>query len=300
MKLFMNPPPTGFVSIIGAGPGDPGLITVKGLDRLRQAEVVFTDRLVAPQLLDQADPLAQVIDVGKSPTRHGFPQERINALLIEKARQGKRVARLKGGDPFVFGRGGEECQALAGAGIPYEVIPGVSSATAVPAYAGIPVTQRGFSSAFTVVAGHTCGPEAGLDWAALSSSGTLVFLMGVAHLAAIRASLLAHGMPAHTPVAVIECGTTAEQVVIIGSLADIHEKASAAHPPATIVIGDVVRLSSQIAWFEQSQAARPFPSRVVDPARTVPSMLHPLSQVVPPIKTVCTCRPFLLPEDKSI
>src|SRR6266542_2533113 len=151
--------PNGFVSIIGAGPGDPELITVKGLDRLRRADVVLYDRLVAPQLLDEINPLAEAIDVGKAPAKQRFAQSEINTLLIEKAREGKRVARLKGGDPFVFGRGGEECLALTEAGISYEVIPGVSSAIAVPAYAGIPVTHRGITTSFTVIAGHTGGFE---------------------------------------------------------------------------------------------------------------------------------------------
>jgi len=244
----------GFVSIIGAGPGDPELITVKGLDRLRRADVVLYDRLVAPQLLDEIQPLAEAIDVGKAPTRHRFPQEQINALLVEKARQGWRVARLKGGDPFVFGRGGEECQALAEAGIPYEVIPGVSSAIAVPAYAGIPVTQRGVSTAFTVIAGHTVSPEADIDWASIPKFGTLVFLMGVAHLPEIRTRLLANGRSAQTPVAVIEQGTTVNQVVVVGDLENILEKTQDICPPATIVIGDVVRMRQQIDWFETQQA----------------------------------------------
>jgi uroporphyrin-III C-methyltransferase len=250
LKTISNLPANGFVSLIGAGPGDPGLITVKGLDRLRRAEVVLFDRLVAPQLLDEIDPAAETIDVGKAPTRHRFPQHEINALLIEKARQNKHVARLKGGDPFVFGRGGEECQALAEAGISFEVIPGVSSAIAVPAYAGIPLTQRGVSGSFTVIAGHTGVPDEEFDWEALPLGGTLVFLMGVSHLPAIRARLLAHGLPASTPVAVIERGTTADQVVIEGSLENILERTQGVCPPATIVIGEVVRLRQQIAWFE--------------------------------------------------
>lgn len=250
MKTFETLPASGFVSIIGAGPGDPGLITVKGLDRLRRAEVVLYDRLVAPQLLDEIHPQAETIDVGKAPAKHRFPQEQINILLIEKARQGKLVARLKGGDPFVFGRGGEECQALAEAGIPYEVIPGVSSAIAVPAYAGIPVTQRGVSTSFSVVAGHTLGPESVIDWDFVAKSGTLIFLMGVAHLPEIRARLLTQGLSIHTPVAVIEKGSTPEQVVVEGTLEDILEKAQGICPPATIVIGEVVRLRQEIAWFE--------------------------------------------------
>lgn len=249
----MTTPTFGFVSIVGAGPGDPELITVKGLNRLRQADVVLYDRLVAPALLDEINPQAEAIDVGKAPTRHRFPQDEINALLVEKARQGLRVARLKGGDPFVFGRGGEECKILAKEGIPFEVIPGVTSAIAAPAYAGIPVTQRGITTSFTVIAGHTCGPESGLDWAVLPRLGTLVFLMGVTHLPEIRSRLLANGMAASTPVAVIEQGATNQQVVVEGTLEDILEKTGQVRPPATIIIGEVVRMRQEIAWFETQQ-----------------------------------------------
>ena len=254
----MRPEPAmtskGFVSLIGAGPGDPGLITVKGLDRLRRAGVVLYDRLVAPQLLDEIDPAAEAIDVGKAPARHRFSQDAINALLVEKAGLGRRVARLKGGDPFVFGRGGEECRALAEAGISYEVIPGVSSAVAVPAYAGIPVTQRGITSSFTVIAGHNDDALGELDLNVLPS-GTLVFLMGISHLPAIRARLLAHGLPASTPVAVIERGTTGQQVVVDGNLDNILERARGIRPPAVIVVGEVVRLRRRLAWFEELGAA---------------------------------------------
>jgi len=258
MKPFGILPSKGFVSIIGAGPGDPELITVKGLDRLRRADVVLYDRLVAPQLLEEINARSEAIDVGKAPAKQRFPQSEINALLVEKAQQGKHVARLKGGDPFVFGRGGEECQALAEAGIAYEVIPGVSSAIAAPAYAGIPVTQRGITTAFTVIAGHTVEPESGLDWAAIPKSGTLVFLMGVAHLPEIQSHLLAHGMTGDTPVAVIQSGTTSEQIVVVGTLENILEEARDILPPATIVIGEVVNLRQQIAWFNEHQKTIPF------------------------------------------
>src|SRR5215211_6585851 len=176
------PWPHGIVYIVGGGPGDPDLITVKGLDCLRRADAVLYDRLVAPELLDEAPAHAELIDVGKEPKRHRRSQTEINSLLMEKAREGKVVVRLKGGDPFVFGRGGEECQALAEAGIHYEVIPGVSSAIAVPAYASIPVTQRGVTTSFTVVAGHTGGSVSTIDWESISRIGTIVFLMGVEHL----------------------------------------------------------------------------------------------------------------------
>lgn len=239
----------GMVYIVGGGPGDPGLITVKGLDCLRRADVVLYDRLVAQQLLLEVTAHAEMIDVGKEPKRHRRSQEEINALLIAKARAGKIVVRLKGGDPFVFGRGGEECQALAEAGIRYEVVPGVSSAIAVPAYAGIPVTQRGVTTAFTVVAGHTGGSDSTVDWDAISRIGTIVFLMGVEHLAEIAAQLTTYGRPATTPAALIQEGTTPNQFIVAGTLADIVEKAQGVRPPAVLIVGEVVRLHEQLTWF---------------------------------------------------
>jgi uroporphyrinogen III methyltransferase/synthase len=239
----------GIVYIVGGGPGDPGLITVKGLECLRRADVVLYDRLVAQELLTEAPTYAEVIDVGKEPGRHRRSQAEINALLIEKARDGKMVVRLKGGDPFVFGRGGEECQALAEAGIRYEVIPGVSSAIAVPAYAGIPVTQRGVTTTFTVVAGHMGGANSDIDWDAVSRMGTIVFLMGVEHLPEIVDRLIAHGRGVDTPVALIREGTTQNQLVITGRLEDIVEKTRGIYPPAVLVVGEVVRLHEQLDWF---------------------------------------------------
>jgi uroporphyrin-III C-methyltransferase len=239
----------GIVYIVGGGPGDPGLITVKGLECLRRADVVLYDRLAPSELLDETPLHAELIDVGKEPKRHRRSQGEINDLLIEKAREGKTVVRLKGGDPFVFGRGGEECQALAEAGIPYEVVPGVSSAIAVPAYAGIPVTQRGVTTAFTVVAGHTVGSDSDIDWDAVSRIGTIIFLMGVEHLPQIVNQLLVHGRAGDTPAALIEQGTTPGQIVVTGKLENILEKSEDIHPPATLVVGEVVRLREQINWF---------------------------------------------------
>lgn len=240
---------TGTVYIVGGGPGDPGLITVKGLECLRRADVVLYDRLVAQELLTEVSVHAELIDVGKEPKRHRRSQDEINSLLIEKAREGKMVVRLKGGDPFVFGRGGEECQALAEAGIRYEVVPGVSSAIAVPAYAGIPVTQRGVTTAFTVVAGHTGSSDSSIDWEAISRIGTIVFLMGVEHLPEIVPQLIAHGRGADTPAALIQEGTTLNQSVVTGTLANIVEKGREIRPPAVLVVGEVVRLHEQLAWF---------------------------------------------------
>jgi uroporphyrinogen III methyltransferase / synthase len=239
----------GIIYIVGGGPGDPGLITVKGLDCLRRADVVLYDRLAAPELLKEVPVHAELIDVGKEPKRHRRSQDEINTLLIEKAREGKIVVRLKGGDPFVFGRGGEECQALAEVGIRYEVIPGVSSAIAVPAYAGIPVTQRGVTTAFTVVAGHTGSAESDIDWNSISRSGTIVFLMGVEHLPEIVAQLVANGRSSDTPAALIQEGTTPNQFVLTGTLEDIVGEAKGIRPPAVLVVGEVVRLREQIDWF---------------------------------------------------
>jgi uroporphyrinogen III methyltransferase/synthase len=245
----------GFVYLVGGGPGDPGLITVKGLECLRHADVVLYDRLIPQELLSEASPDAELIDVGKEPKRHRRSQEEINSLLIEKASEGKVVVRLKGGDPFVFGRGGEECLALAEAGIPYEVVPGVSSSIAVPAYAGIPVTQRGVTTAFTVVAGHTGGSDSTIDWGAVSKIGTVIFLMGVEHLPEIVENLVAHGRAADTPVALIQEGTTPNQRVVTGILIDIVERSHDVRPPAVFVVGEVVRMHEKLDWFvHQGQA----------------------------------------------
>ncbi|MEZ4664947.1 MAG: uroporphyrinogen-III C-methyltransferase [Caldilineaceae bacterium] len=238
----------GTVTIVGAGPGDPDLMTVGGLRALQQADLVLYDRLVNAALLEEA-PFAEQVYVGKAPGHHAYTQAEINRALIEGAQQGKRVVRLKGGDPFVFGRGGEECQALALAGIPFKVIPGISSALAGPAYAGIPVTHRHVATSFTVVTGHTAGAD-GIDWDALPRRGTLVILMGVAHLPQIAAQLVAHGRAAHTPAAVIHHATTDAQQMVTGTLADIAERAHHLPAPAVIVVGEVVRLAAEIGWFE--------------------------------------------------
>ena len=248
---------TGMVSLVGAGPGDPELITVKGLRRLERADVVVYDRLAPRQLLEAAPSKARRIDVGKTPGDPRWPQSRIETLLIAEARRGRRVVRLKGGDPFVFGRGGEECRALVAAGIPYEVVPGVTSAVAAPAYAGIPVTHRSYTSAFAVVTGHTCGENSdNLDWDALSRVGTLIVLMGLARLESIVSTLRAHGRPADTPVAVVSRATRADQQVTRGSLGDIVRKARGLRSPATIVVGRVAQLAESLTWFETEGSTR--------------------------------------------
>jgi uroporphyrin-III C-methyltransferase len=248
----------GKVFLVGAGPGDPELITLKGLRCLRKADVVVFDRLICPDLLDEAPPQAQRVFVGKEPGHHSTKQEEINALLIKHALQDQLVVRLKGGDPFVFGRGGEEALALAYAGIPFEIVPGVSSAIAVPAYAGIPVTHRDLASSVTIVTGHGRSTSASSDvnWEALASlGGTLVILMGVETLSDITRRLLEGGLPSDTPAAVIQQGTVSEQRVVRDTVVEIAKCARKANikSPAVIVIGAVVALSDPLAWFELSE-----------------------------------------------
>ncbi len=251
----------GRVFLVGAGPGDPGLMTVRGLEVLRRAEVVVYDRLVNPVLLDEAPASAARLFAGKHAGAHCLPQARINALLIEEARAGRLVVRLKGGDPFVFGRGGEEALALARAGIPFEVVPGVSAAVAVPAYAGIPVTHRGLGSSLAIVTGHEDPDKDGsaVNWARLATAvDTIVLLMGAKSLPRIVAELVAHGRPPATPVAVIRWGTTEAQATVVGTLADIVARAAMARlePPVSVVIGDVVGLRERLRWFEAGQERR--------------------------------------------
>ncbi|MGB8990813.1 MAG: uroporphyrinogen-III C-methyltransferase [Desulfobaccales bacterium] len=243
------------VYLVGAGPGDPGLITVKGLEVLRRAQVVVYDQLASPELLQEAPAGAELIYVGKKAGAHALPQEGINELLVAKARAGLTVVRLKGGDPFVFGRGGEEAEELAAAGIPFEVVPGVTSAVAVPAYAGIPVTHRRYTTLVTFITGHEDpGKEAStIPWAALGQNpGTLVFLMGVKNLAENCRRLVAAGRAPETPAAVIQSGTTTSQRTVAGTLADIAPKAIAAdiRPPAVLVVGGVVELAETLQWWE--------------------------------------------------
>jgi uroporphyrinogen III methyltransferase/synthase len=250
----------GAVFLVGAGPGDPGLLTVRGLELLKSADVVVYDRLVNPSLLEHAPARAPRVYAGKRTGGHGWSQERITALLVAEARAGRRVVRLKGGDPFVFGRGGEEAEALAAAGVPFEVVPGVTAAVAVPAYAGIPLTHREVSSSFAVVTGHeACGRSgARVDWARLATAvDTLVVLMGLTGLPEIVTRLLAHGRPAATPVALIRWGTTSAQETLTGTLADIVARARAAalEPPVVAVIGDVVALREGLRWFDADSAA---------------------------------------------
>lgn len=245
----------GKVYLVGAGPGDPKLITLRGLECIRMCDVIVYDRLASPRLLSHLKPGAERIYVGKLPDRHTMKQEEINRILIEQALRGKIVTRLKGGDPTVFGRGGEEAEALRREGIEFEIVPGVTSAIAVPAYAGIPVTHRDLASSVSIITGHE-NPEK-LDelirWDRVTNAaGTLVFLMGVARIGHIARQLIRHGRPPDTKVALIRWGTTADQRTLVGTLADIGEKVKAAgfEPPAVIVVGDVVGKREQLMWYE--------------------------------------------------
>lgn len=248
--------PRGIVYLVGAGPGDPGLLTRRGEALLRRAEVVVFDRLAAPALLELAPPTAERVYVGKQPGRHALPQAAINDLLVARGRAGRVVVRLKGGDPFVFGRGGEEALALRAAGVTYEVVPGVTSAVAAPAYAGIPVTHRGLASSVTIATGHEdpTRPASSLDWSSLArGADTLVLLMGVEHVAEIASQLMRAGRRADEPAALVRWGTTAEQETLLATLGTIAAQSAerGLQPPAVLVIGAVAGLADQLAWFER-------------------------------------------------
>ena len=250
--MSATPPQSpGIVYLVGAGPGDPGLITVKGLACVRKADVVIADYLADDRLVAEAPAHAERIHVPWRPGR----QEEINDLLVRHSQAGKTVVRLKGGDPFVFGRGGEEGLHLQRRGIPFEVVPGITAAVAVPAYAGIPVTHREITSTMTVVTGHESPDKAGtdLDWEAFARRiGTLIFYMGARNLPVIVERLIGHGRPKDTPVALIQWGTTPEQRTLVGTLEDIVPKARSAAftPPVLIIVGEVVALRQQLDWFE--------------------------------------------------
>lgn len=244
----------GTVSLVGAGPGDSALISVRGAVRLTQADVILHDKLIGPELLDLARRDAERVFVGKWRGDKTWTQEEINAALISHARGHQRVVRLKGGDPFVFGRGGEECEALAAAGIRYEVVPGITAAFGAPASAGIPLTHRGLSRSFALVTGHAHPDEPdAADYAALARMDTVAIYMGVKTLADHCAALIKAGRAAETPVAVIRWGTRPEQQTLVGTLADIGERARAADiaPPALVLIGRVVGLRDRLEWFER-------------------------------------------------
>ena len=246
----------GTVALVGAGPGDPGLLTLRAAELLAEADVVLTDRLVGKQVLARVRDGAELVDVGKTSWTGTAPrQEEINAQLVAHARAGRRVVRLKGGDPFVFGRGSEEAAALAAAGVPFEVVPGVTSAFAAPAYAGIPVTARGVTQDVCVVTGHLDpdDPASRVRWRALATGpGTLVILMGQDRLPLLTAGLLRYGRPADTPAACVERGTTADQRVVVSTLERLADDVAAAglRAPVATVVGEVVALRETLRWFD--------------------------------------------------
>jgi uroporphyrinogen III methyltransferase/synthase len=265
--ISSSAPGSGIVYLVGAGPGDPGLITVRGARLLERAEVVVYDYLSNPRLLSYCPEAAERIYVGKKAAQHSMTQDQINALLVEKGQAGKRVVRLKGGDPFVFGRGGEECEALAQAGVRFEVVPGITAAIGAPAYAGIPVTHRDFNSSFTFITGHEKEeeykePEArereaasgssDLDWSVIARLPCIAFYMGVKSLPRITARLVQNGMNPDTPAAAIRWGTMPQQRTVVGTLGTLAQRVAEAQlkPPALTIIGQVVSMRETMNWFE--------------------------------------------------
>jgi uroporphyrinogen III methyltransferase/synthase len=288
----------GKVYLIGAGPGDPGLITVKGLECVKKADVIIYDYLANERLLEHRRPDAELIYVGKQGGRHTLPQDEINSLIVKRAKEGKIVARLKGGDPFIFGRGGEEAEELADDGIPFEIVPGVTAATAVPTYAGIPLTHRDHTASVAFVTGHEdpTKEESKVHWDRIATGiGTLVFFMGMKNLQNIVDNLVSHGRSAETPVALIQWGTRTDQRVVTGTLKDIVPKVKEAKlgPPAIIVVGEVVRLREKLNWYESKPlfGKRVIVTRSRDQASVFAEMLidrgattieFPTIDVVPP------------------
>jgi len=283
----------GKVFLVGAGPGDPGLFTLRGVECLSRAEVVVYDYLASPKLLDYAPPEAERIYVGKQAGKHTLSQEEINRLIVARAQAGCVVVRLKGGDPFVFGRGGEEALALAAAGVPFEVVPGVTSVVAVPAYAGIPLTHRDYTSGVAIFTGHEGAEkaESSLDWEKIAGlPATLVFLMGVGNLKGIAQRLMQYGRSPKTPVACIQWGTTPRQRTVVGTLADIGRVAEEAglRPPAVIVVGEVVRLRERLDWFSRRPLSgrRIVVTRAREQASALSSQLSALGAEVLEVPTI--------------
>ncbi len=248
---------SGKVYIVGAGPGDPKLLTIRGLECIQQADVIMFDRLVNPLLLQHAKDTAELVYCGKEPGKHGLIQEEIHRVLVEKAQEGQVVLRLKGGDPFVFGRGAEEAAVLHEAKIDFEIVPGITAGIAAPAYAGIPVTHRDHAASFAIVTGHGRAEKGQdfLNWEALSQIDTVAFYMSVGNIENITSRLLNCGKGSETPVAVIEWGTTEKQRTIVGTLNTITKqiKQEAIQNPSMILVGDVVNVREDIAWFAEKE-----------------------------------------------
>jgi uroporphyrinogen III methyltransferase/synthase len=292
----------GKVYLVGAGPGDPELITVKGLECIRKAQALIYDYLASSSLLDAAQEDCELIYVGKKGGDHTLPQKEINSLILKKAKEGKIVTRLKGGDPFIFGRGGEEAEVLVEAGIPFEIVPGVSSAIAAPAYAGIPLTHRQFTSTVGFITGHEdpAKEASSIDWGALARGmGTLVFLMGVKNLSKIISRLKENGLSGKTPIALIQWGTTPKQITVSGTLDTIEQIVSerGIGAPAVICIGGVVSLRRKLNWFESKPL---FGKRiVVTRAREQASdLVKSLSELGAECVEIPTIR-IIPPEDKT-
>lgn len=250
---------SGSVFFVGAGPGDPELMTIKGANALKKADVIVYDRLVSPKLLDYAKPLVELIYCGKLPDKHLIPQEKINEIIVEKALKGKNVVRLKGGDPSIFGRVGEEAEYCVDHGVPFEVVPGITSGISASMYAGIPLTHRDFSSSCAFITGHKSNNNVKkeIQWEKLSTSvDTLVFYMGVCNIEIIQEKLLLHGRPAGTPVALVRWGTTDNQETLTGTLENISQKVAEVQfrSPAIIVVGEVVKLREKLAWFKENKS----------------------------------------------
>jgi uroporphyrin-III C-methyltransferase len=253
-------PGTGRVALVGAGPGDPDLLTLKALRLITACDVVVYDALVGDGVMDLVPPQVERRYVGKQRAHHSLSQDQINSLLVALARQGKTVVRLKGGDPFVFGRGGEELQALAEAGVPFEVVPGITAACGVSAHAGIPLTHRDHAQGCLFVTGHLKDGSCNLDWPALARpKQTTVIYMGLAGLPEICAQLIAHGLPATHPAGVVERGTLSGQRVVTGTLADLPQRVAEAglESPCLTIVGEVVSLHRSLAWFRPSEMALP-------------------------------------------
>ncbi|HEX7815450.1 MAG TPA: siroheme synthase CysG [Dyella sp.] len=269
----------GEVILVGAGPGDPGLLTLRGLRALNEADVVLHDRLVSKEVLALARRDARFIEVGKEAGNHHVTQDAIHALMLRFAREGRRVVRLKGGDPFVFGRGGEELEVLRAHGIPYQVVPGITAALACAAYSGVPLTHRKLASSVQFITGHGAGAAEGLDWAALAAERqTLAVYMSVAELGRLQENLLAHGRAGHTPFALVENGSRSTQRVITGTLIELEQRArrQAVGSPALLILGETAALANQLGWFGSDHMDMPGDT---SPARHEPKLPSRLAQV---------------------